>query len=211
MRKNAIALLHDASEDVRFRVREIVPIALAKLGAMMGDALVHDLASWMDGFFQASAALLAMAQPSFLPAHRRRRRRARAPRRGLRARQERRAIDLALSRSQGARRRARDRPRRHGWRASACPCSITSSRGRTPRCPSSAAAIEAVLARSKLTSRYATELKRVRAALDASLPPPRDPTLAVRACAAAERSAVGGRLPFFFAAGAVLSVNLRAA
>ena len=67
MLKQAIALLHDSAEDVRFRVREIVPIALAKLGAVMGDALVRDLASWMDGFFQAAAALLAMAQPNFLP------------------------------------------------------------------------------------------------------------------------------------------------
>jgi hypothetical protein len=41
-------------------------------------------------------------------------------------------------------------------------------------------AIETVLADKKLGSRYALELKRVRAALDASIPPPRDPTLAVK-------------------------------
>ena len=41
-------------------------------------------------------------------------------------------------------------------------------------------AIEATLQSGKLASRYAQEIKRVRAALAASLPPPRDPTLAVQ-------------------------------
>ena len=41
-------------------------------------------------------------------------------------------------------------------------------------------AIETAINSGKLTSRYALEVKRVRAALVASIPPPRDPTMAVK-------------------------------
>jgi len=46
--------------------------------------------------------------------------------------------------------------------------------------PELRAAIEAAASSGKLTSRYAAEIKRVHAALKASLPPPRDPTMAVQ-------------------------------
>jgi len=179
MQKQAVALLHDSSEDVRFRVREIVPIALAKLGAVMGDRLVHELASWMDGFFQASAALLAMAQPNFLP-----------------------VIDdmeAALARLDEAyalaKNAARSTSRYPGRKAlidalGTAPAAIAARFGvpvfdhlvtwSNTEDPELRGAIETVLREKKLTSRYAMELKRVRAALDASIPPPRDPTLAVK-------------------------------
>jgi hypothetical protein len=179
MQKKAVALLHDSSEDVRFRVREIVPIALAKLGAVMGDRLVHDLASWMDGFFQASAALLAMAQPNFLP-----------------------VIDdmeAALARLDEAyalaKNAARSTSRYPGRKAlidalGTAPAAIAARFGvpvfdhlvtwSNTEDPELRGAIEAVLGEKKLTSRYALELKRVRKALDASIPPPRDPTLAIK-------------------------------
>jgi len=179
MRKKAIAVLHDSAEDVRFRVREIVPIALAKLGAVMGDTLVHELASWMDGFFHASAALLAMAQPNFLPVID--------------------DVDAALTRLDEAyalaRNAARSTSRYPGRKAlvdalGIAPAAFASRFGvpvfdhlvtwSNTEMPELRGAIEATLKNDKLTSRYALELKRVRAALAASVPPPRDPTLAVK-------------------------------
>ncbi len=179
MRKQAIALLHDSAEDVRFRVREIVPIALAKLGSIMGDTLVHELASWMDGFFQAAAALLAMAQPNFLP--------------------EINDVDAALTRLDEAyalaKNAARSTSRYPGRKAlvdalAIAPAAMAGRFGvpmfdhlvtwSNTEMPELRGAIEAVLGEKKLASRYAMELKRVRAALDASIPPPRDPTLAVK-------------------------------
>lgn len=179
LRKKAIAIMHDASEDVRFRVREIVPIALAKIGAVTGDALVHELASWMDGFFQAAAVLMALAQPNFLP-----------------------VIDdagAALERLDEAYALARDASRsmsRYPGRKalvdalSIAPGALAARFGvpvfdhlvtwSNTEMPELRAAIEAALVNEKLASRYAAEIKRVHAALKASLPPPRDPTLAVQ-------------------------------
>ncbi len=61
-----IAVLHDASEDLRFRVRDAAAAAIAKLGEREGDALVVELRAFMDGYFHAAAALRALAQPQFL-------------------------------------------------------------------------------------------------------------------------------------------------
>jgi len=179
LRKKAIAVLHDASEDVRFRVREIVPLALGKLGAVMGDALVHELASWMDGFFQASAALLGMAQPNFLPKID--------------------DVEAALARlDEGyflAKNAARSTSRYPGRKALIDALGIApgafAARFGVPvfdhlvtwsntEDPELRSAIELSMKSEKLASRYAPELKRVRAALAAALPPPRDPTLAVQ-------------------------------
>lgn len=68
LRPKALAVLHDAAEDLRFRVRDAVPIALARMGAKMGDELAYDLETWMDGYFQATAAILALEMPEFLAA-----------------------------------------------------------------------------------------------------------------------------------------------
>ena len=179
MRKKAIGVLHDASEDVRFRVREVVPIALGKLGAVMGDALVYELAPWMDGFFQAAAALLGMAQPNFLPKID--------------------DIDAALARLDEAfalaKNAARSTARYPGRKAlidalSIAPAAMATRFGvpvfdhlvtwSNSEDHELRGAIEASIKSDKLAGRYAPELKRVRAALAAALPPPRDPTLAVQ-------------------------------
>jgi hypothetical protein len=68
VRAKVLALLHDAAEDLRFRVREAVPIALARIGDELGDVLVADVASWMDGYFQATAVLLAIGNAQWLGA-----------------------------------------------------------------------------------------------------------------------------------------------
>jgi hypothetical protein len=179
LRKKAIAMLHDASEDLRFRVREIVPIALGKLGAVMGDALVRELESWMDGFFQAAAALLALAQPNFLPTVD--------------------DVDAALARLDEAyalaKNAARSASRYPGHKAlvdalAIAPAALATRFGvpvfdhlvtwSNTEMPELRGAIEKTIASGKLTSRYAPDIKRVRAALEASIPPPRDPTLAVQ-------------------------------
>jgi hypothetical protein len=62
----ALATLHDCAEDLRFRVRDGVADALARIGEQRGEPLVHDLASWMDGYFHASAVLRALSDPRWL-------------------------------------------------------------------------------------------------------------------------------------------------
>jgi hypothetical protein len=66
IRQQALAVLHDAAEDPRFRVRDAVPLALARIGEKMGDDLTYDLETWMNGYFQAAAVLLALEHREFL-------------------------------------------------------------------------------------------------------------------------------------------------
>jgi hypothetical protein len=62
----ALATLHDCAEDLRFRVRDGVADALARIGEARGEPLAHDLASWMDGYFHAAAVLRAISDPKWL-------------------------------------------------------------------------------------------------------------------------------------------------
>src|SRR5262245_18508366 len=55
-RAHLLAVLHDAAEDLRFRVREMVPLALVRIGERHA-SLVGDLEPWMDGYFHAAAVL----------------------------------------------------------------------------------------------------------------------------------------------------------
>jgi len=66
IRERALAVLHDAAEDPRFRVRKVVPTALARIGAEMGDELLQAVEHWMNGYFQAAAVLLAMCDSRWL-------------------------------------------------------------------------------------------------------------------------------------------------
>ena len=65
-RDQLLAILHECADDLRFRVREAVPIALARVGATAGDALVPALEEWTNGFFHAAAVLRALADPAFV-------------------------------------------------------------------------------------------------------------------------------------------------
>jgi hypothetical protein len=179
LRKRAMEILHEASEDMRFRVREIVPVALAKIGASVGDPLVHELAPWMDGFFHATAALLAMAQPEFLAAIK--------DQEATLAR-----LDEAYSLAKNA---ARSTSRYPGRKALidalgtvpgvfaarfGVPVFDHMARWSNSEDPELRGSIEKVIRSQRLITRYAPEIKRVQAALAAALPPPRDPTLAVK-------------------------------
>ncbi len=67
-RSHGLAVLSDAAEDLRFRVRDAVPVALARVGAQGGDAFLEELEPWMDGYFQAAAVLFAISRPEPGPA-----------------------------------------------------------------------------------------------------------------------------------------------
>lgn len=179
LHKRVMEILHEASEDMRFRVREIVPVALAKIGEATGDPLVVELTPWMDGFFHASAALLALADPAFL---------AQIKDEGaVLAR-----LDEAFSLAKNA---ARSTSRYPGRKAlidalSVAPIAFAGRFGvpvfdvlekwSNSEDPELRGAIEAVIRTQKLITRYAPAIKRVQAALAAALPPPRDPTLAIQ-------------------------------
>jgi hypothetical protein len=66
IRERAVAILHDAAEDPRFRVREAVPVALARIGAETGRELLEQVEHWMSGYFQAAAVLIAMCDARWL-------------------------------------------------------------------------------------------------------------------------------------------------
>jgi hypothetical protein len=174
-RAKALAILHDAAEDSRFRVRDAVPMALARVGEELGVLLVSDVASWMDGYFQAAAVLLALATPTWLG-----------------------AIDdatEAVARLDEAYVLARDAPRAAArWPGRKAlvealgivPGALAARFGvpvfdrlaawTTTEQPELREAIEANLRGANLSSRYADEVSRVRAALTSSLKAPRDPT-----------------------------------
>jgi hypothetical protein len=59
-------VLEAAAEDLRFRVRDEVPRALARIGAVRGERLLDEVSGWMDGLFQAAAVLLAASDNQWL-------------------------------------------------------------------------------------------------------------------------------------------------
>lgn len=61
-------VIHDACDDLRFRVRAAAPEALAEVGARAGIALLADVQSFAEGYFHASALLDALVSQAWLPA-----------------------------------------------------------------------------------------------------------------------------------------------
>ncbi|HEX4446807.1 MAG TPA: hypothetical protein VH044_08730 [Polyangiaceae bacterium] len=68
VRTRYVAELHARADDLRFRVREAVIEGLARIGGADPDALVDSVASWMDGYFHAAAVVRAVALDPWLPA-----------------------------------------------------------------------------------------------------------------------------------------------
>lgn len=66
VRARFVAELHARADDLRFRIRDAVVEALARVGAAAGDALVDDVAPWMDGYFHAAAVVRALATEGWL-------------------------------------------------------------------------------------------------------------------------------------------------
>jgi len=61
-----LRVIHDASDDLRFRVREAAPEALAHVGARAGEALLDDVDDFLDGYFHAAALLDALTEQAWL-------------------------------------------------------------------------------------------------------------------------------------------------
>jgi hypothetical protein len=68
VRRRLLAELHARADDLRYRVRDAVVAGLARVGAATGDALVAEVAAWMDGYFHAAAVLRALESPAWLGA-----------------------------------------------------------------------------------------------------------------------------------------------
>lgn len=65
-RTSLLAELHAHADDVRFRCREAVIEALVRIGEAEGDDLLRDVTSWMDGYFHAAAVLHAVCSQAWL-------------------------------------------------------------------------------------------------------------------------------------------------
>lgn len=175
-RAKAIAFLHDMTEDLRFRVREAAAAALARIGGSDPDGTVREVGSWMDGYFQAAGVLRALAEPGWLDAIQ--------------------DGESVIERLDEAFVLARDAPRSAvrwpGWKA------LHEELGRAPavvaarfgvpvfdklvewsavEMPELREAIEKNLKDGKLGGRFTPEVERVRRALNASAPVPRDPSI----------------------------------
>jgi hypothetical protein len=173
-RSALVAELHARADDLRFRVRDAVVDALARVGAAAGDALVHDVGSWMDGYFHAAAVLRALATDTWLSTLN--------------------DADAAVARLDEAFVLARDAPRAAArWPGHKA---LVEALARTPAPiaarfgvpvfdllerwagtsdPALQEALAATLQSKKLAGRFAREVERVRAAVVAHRPAPRNP------------------------------------
>jgi hypothetical protein len=174
VRSRFVGELHARADDLRFRVRDAVVDALGRIGVAAGDALVVELASWMDGYFHAAAVLRALENPSWLGRIR--------------------DANALVARLDEAFVLARDAPRAAarwpGHKAlvealSSSPGVIAAALGlpvldmlerwAAGSDPVLREAVRATLRFRKLAGRFGPELDRVRRALEASAPAPRNP------------------------------------
>jgi hypothetical protein len=166
--------LHARADDLRFRVRDAVIDALARIGGATGDTLANDVAPWMDGYFHAAAVVRALAHEAWLSnlhdagpvvarfdeafvlARDAPRAAARYP--------GRKALVEALGRAPG-----------HVAARFGVPVFDMLARWSAVEHPELRNAITATTRSSKLAGRFAPEIERVRRALLAALPPKRNP------------------------------------
>ena len=174
VRARFVAELHSHADDLRFRPREAVVLALSRIGQVAGEALAGDVAPWMDGYFHAAAVVLALAldpwlgalhDPSVVVAR----------------------FDEAFALLQAAPRAAARWPGHKELllaleRATPCvalrfgvPLFDMLVRWSTVSDPTLREAIARMVSSPKLAGRHGSELDRVRRALDATRPAPRNP------------------------------------
>ena len=173
-RSRLVAVLHGHADDTRYRVRDATVVALSRAGATEGDALLADVDPWMEGYFHAATVLHAMAsdpwqsklQDVALVVGR---------------------LDQAFGLAHGAPRAAARYPG-HKELVGALARDPASTAARFGRpifdllerwakvdAPPLRAALSDLLGSSKLAGRFGPDVDRVRHALAASLPPPRNP------------------------------------
>jgi len=174
-----LAELHTAADDLRFRVRAMVPTALAGVGGAAGSALIGDLEAWLDGYFHAAAVLIALADPGWSariddPA----------------------AVTLALDRAFTLARDANRAASRYPGHKALVEALTTAPAALAMRFgvpvfdlfvlwadatdPAMRDVVAKLVASSQMRARFGAEVARVRAALDASTKAPRDPTRIVQ-------------------------------
>jgi hypothetical protein len=172
--RRMLDVLEVAAEDLRWRVREAVPPAVARIGAVRGEALLVDVSSWMGGFFPATAVLLALARSEWL---------SRLDKPTLAVARLEQAFELARNAERSA-------ERYPGYKAllvalGTCPAVLAARFGPPAfdvlvrmgdvKEPMIREAIAKNLENKSLTRRFATDVMRVRRALEASEPMARDP------------------------------------
>jgi hypothetical protein len=174
LRPAVLAELHAHADDLRFRVRDAVIAGLVRIGATAGDALVPELQPWTDGYFHAAAAVTALSREAWLGQL-----------------QDSAAV---VQRLDEAWETAVDAPRaaaRYPGRKA-----LVDALARTPvplavrfgppvfdvlarwgraKDPEMRALVLAILGDKRLVTRFAGDVQRVRAALDETAPPVRNP------------------------------------
>lgn len=174
LRPAVLTELHAHADDLRFRVRDAVVTGLVRIGATAGDALVAEVQPWTDGYFHAAAVATALSRDTWLGQL-----------------QDSAAV---LQRLDEAWQTAVDAPRaaaRYPGRKA-----LVDALGRTPAAlavrfgapvfdvlarwgrvkdPEMRALVLATLGDKRLATRFAEDVQRVRAALDETAPPVRNP------------------------------------
>jgi hypothetical protein len=174
VRARFVLELHAHADDLRFRVRDAVVDALARTGARAGDWLLAEVGPWMDGYFHAAAVVRALTRESWLGALH-----DAAP---VTAR-----LDEAFERARDAPRAAARYPGRKalveaiglglgpiGVRFGAPIFEMLARWGATAD-PELRELVATTLEDKRLENRFGPELVGVRAALDKSRPPVRNP------------------------------------
>jgi hypothetical protein len=169
-----LRILEAASEDLRWRVRDAVAPALARIGAVRGEELLVDVEPWMEGFFSAAAVLLASARTEWL---------SRIERPFVLVARLERAFELARDAE-------RSTERYPGYKAlvvalGECPGVVAAKFGEPVfdllvrmsviKEPMLREAIAKNLGGQRLARRFAGEVSRVQRALEATAPKARDP------------------------------------
>lgn len=173
-RQSLVAELHAHADDLRFRVRGAVVVALSQVGGAAGDGLVAAATAWMDGYFHAAAVLEALAREPWLSQ----------------------IHDAAgaIGRLDEAFDLARDSPRaasRYPGRKAlvealarlpvalairfGAPVFDALLRWTSTEDPELRNILCGILADTRLVSRFGLDVERVRRGLDATHPPPRNP------------------------------------
>jgi hypothetical protein len=174
VRARGIDEFHAHADDLRFRVREAVVASLARVGGAAGDALVGAVVPWMDGYFHAAAVIRALSLDPWLSALH--------------------DVGPVVARLDEAFALARDAPRAAarypGHKALVealqkapavvalrfgVPVFDMMVRWSAVRDPALRATLGATVENKKLAGRFAPDLARVRKALEASHPAPRNP------------------------------------
>ncbi len=174
-RDKLLPLLHDLAEDMRFRVRDEVPAALANVGARDGTWLLGEIESWMDGFFHAAAVLRALSLPQWLST---------LDDAGAVAQRFARGFALLDGASRSDRRypgykalvdATRAAPRALASRFGVPIFEVLRDAARTSD-PDLAELVRSSMRDQTLRARYADEVRSIEAVLDAAAPKPRDPS-----------------------------------